>query len=71
VRSVAEGDLRDLINRAPLPHPMFNARLYLGRTFLAKPDAWWPKEGVAAEIRSALQAGQQRPALALRALPAA
>ena len=118
VRSVAEGDLRDLIIRARLPHPMFNARLYLGRTFLAKPDAWWPAAGVAAEvdsrewhlspedwertlarharmskhgiillpftprqvrteptrvtadIRSALQAGQQRPALAVRALPA-
>jgi hypothetical protein len=118
VRSVAEGDLRDLIDRAQLPHPMFNARLYLGRTFLAKPDAWWPEAGVAAEvnsrewhlspedwertqarqalmgrhgiivlpftprqvrtepatvatgIRSALQAGRQRPALDIRALPA-
>ncbi len=118
VRSVAEGDLRDLIIRAGLPHPMFNARLYLGRTFLAKPDAWWPAAGVAAEvdsrewhmspedwartqarhrrmsacgillvpctphqvrtepakvaadIRSALQAGQGRPALNIRALPA-
>ena len=52
VRSVAEGDLRDLIIRARLPHPMFNARLYLGRTFLAKPDAWWPAAGVAAEVDS-------------------
>lgn len=119
VRSVAEGDLRDLIIRARLPHPMFNARLYLGRTFLATPDAWWPEAGVAAEVNSrewhlspedwartqarqtlmgrhgiivlpftphqvrtepgrvtadissALQAGRQRPALAVRALPAA
>jgi len=119
VRSVAEGDLRDLINRAQLPSPMFNPRLYLGRTFLAKPDAWWPEAGVAAEvdsrewhlspgdwaqtmarharmtacgilvlhftptqvrtepdrvaagIRSALRAGWQRPALDIRALPAA
>jgi hypothetical protein len=118
VRSVAEGDLRDLIIRDQLPHPMFNPRLYLGRTFLAQPDAWWPEAGVAAEvnsrewhlspedwertqarqalmgrhgiivlpftprqvradparvtadIRSALQAGQQRPALSIRALPA-
>jgi hypothetical protein len=31
---------------------MFNARLYLGRTFLAKPDAWWPEAGVAAEVDS-------------------
>jgi hypothetical protein len=119
VRSVAEGELRDLIIQARLPHPMFNARLYLGRTFLARPDAWWPEAGVAAEvdsrewhlspgdwaqtmarharmtacgilvlhftptqvrtepatvttgIRSALQAGRQRPALDIRALPAA
>lgn len=119
VRSVAEGDLRDLIIRARLPHPVFNARLYVGRMFLAKPDAWWPEAGVAAEvnsrewhlapedwartqarqtlmgrhgiivlpftpgqvrteparvtadIRSALQAGRQRPPLAVRALRAA
>ncbi|HEY9243176.1 MAG TPA: hypothetical protein VIP48_14415 [Streptosporangiaceae bacterium] len=119
VRSVAEGDLRDLIIRSGLPHPMFNARLYLGRTFLAQPDAWWPAAGVAAEvdsrewhvlpedwertqarharmsacgvilvpftprqvrtdparvtaeIRSALAAGQRRPRLDVRALPAA
>lgn len=119
VRSVAEGDLRDLIIQARLPQPLFNPRLYLGRTFLAQPDAWWPAAGVAAEvnsrewhlspedwertqarqalmgrhgiivlpftprqvrtepatvatgIRSALQAGRQRPALDIRALPAA
>jgi hypothetical protein len=52
VRSVAEGDLRDLIIRAQLPQPMFNPRLYLGRTFLAQPDAWWPEAGVAAEVNS-------------------
>jgi hypothetical protein len=119
VRSVAEGDLRDLIIHGQLPHPMFNPWLYLGGTFLAKPDAWWPAAGVAAEvnsrewhlspedwartqarqtrmsacgiivlpftpgqirtepdrvtaeIRSALQVGQRRPALAIRAVPAA
>jgi hypothetical protein len=118
VRSVAEGDLRDLIIRAGLPRPMFNARLFTGADFLAKPDAWWPDAGVAAEvdsrewhlspedwaqtvarhdrmiacgilvlhftpsqvrtepdqvvarITSALQAGRQRPALAVRARPA-
>jgi hypothetical protein len=117
VRSVAEGDLRDLIIRSGLPRPMFNARLYAGTEFLAKADAWWPEAGVAAEvdsrewhlspedwertlarharmggrgivvqhftphqiraepdrvaadIRSALQAGRQRPTLPLRALP--
>ncbi len=119
VRSVAEGDLRDLIIRAGLPRPMFNARLFTGTGFLAETDAWWPDAGVAAEvnsrewhlspddwertqarqtrmgmcgivvlpftphqvrtkadqvaaqIRSSLQAGRQRPTLAVRALPAA
>jgi hypothetical protein len=52
VRSVAEGDLRDLIIRAQLPHPMFNPQLYVGGAFLAKPDAWWPAAGVAAEVNS-------------------
>jgi very-short-patch-repair endonuclease len=118
VRSVAEGDLRTLIRRAGLPAPLFNARLYAGRDFLAVADAWWPEAGVAAEvdsrewhlspedweqtvrrsarmsghgilvlhltpqqirdeaatvvaeIRSALHAGQARPALPIRALTA-
>jgi hypothetical protein len=118
VRSVAEGDLRDLILRSGLPRPMFNARLFVGGEFLATPDAWWPRAGVAVEvnsrewhlspedwertqdrqtrmgalgivvqpftprqirtqparvvsrIRSALRAGQDRPALAVRTLPA-
>lgn len=119
VRSVAEGDLRDLIIRAGLPSPMFNAQLFAGEEFLGVADAWWPDAGVAAEvdsrewhlspeawertlarharmgrrgivvqhftpgqirtkpdqvvtdIRSALWAGRQRPALAVRARPAA
>jgi hypothetical protein len=52
VRSVAEGDLRDLIIQAGLPSPMFNARLFLGPQFLAQPDAWWPDGWVAAEVNS-------------------
>ena len=52
IRSTAEGDLRDLIRVARLPMPMFNPSLYLGDTFLAKPDAWWPDAGVAAEVDS-------------------
>jgi hypothetical protein len=52
VRSVAEGDLRDLIIRAGLPRPMFNARLFVGNEFLGTPDAWWPNAGVAAEVDS-------------------
>ena len=32
--------------------PLFNPSLYLGEDFLAKPDAWWPDAGVAAEVDS-------------------
>ncbi len=119
VRSAAEGDLRTLIRAAGLPPPLFNARLYAGRDFLAVADAWWPEAGVAvevdsrewhlspedwqrtlrrsarmsargiivlhvtpqqirtkaaalaAEIRSALDAGRDRPRLTVRTLPAA
>ena len=52
IRSTAEGDLRDLIKTARLPRPLFNPSLYLGGTFIGKPDAWWPEEGVAAEVDS-------------------
>ena len=52
IASVAEGDLRTLIVRGKLPKPMYNARLYAGETFLAKPDAWWPDAGVACEVDS-------------------
>jgi hypothetical protein len=52
IRSTAESDLRDLIRAARLPMPLFNATLYVGDTFLARPDAWWPTAGVAAEVDS-------------------
>jgi very-short-patch-repair endonuclease len=52
IRSTAEADLRDLIRRARLPVPLFNASLYIGDTFIARPDAWWPDAGVAAEVDS-------------------
>ena len=52
VRSVAEGDLRDLIRAHGLPPPVFNARLYSGRDFLAMADAWWPEAGVVVEVDS-------------------
>jgi hypothetical protein len=52
VRSSAEGDLKDLITRARLPAPMFNPSLFVGRTFLARPDCWWPESAVAAEADS-------------------
>jgi hypothetical protein len=52
IRSAAEGDLRDLIRTARLPTPLFNPSLYDGDRFIAKPDAWWPDAGVAAEVDS-------------------
>jgi hypothetical protein len=52
VRSTAEADLRDLIKTARLPAPLFNPSLFLDDAFLAKPDAWWPRAGVAAEADS-------------------
>ena len=50
--SVPEIDLMILIRRGKLPEPLFNPKLYVGGKFLAKPDAWWPKLGVAAEVDS-------------------
>jgi very-short-patch-repair endonuclease len=53
VRSVAEAEYRDLIKRARLPMPMFNARLTRpDGSFLAVADAWWADAGVAVEIDS-------------------
>jgi hypothetical protein len=53
VRSVVEGEFRDLIKRAGLPMPMFNARLHTADgAFIAVADAWWPEAGVAAEVDS-------------------
>jgi very-short-patch-repair endonuclease len=52
VRSVAEGDLRRLLQRGKLPMPYFNAKLYVGEVFLAQPDAWWPDAGLAVEVDS-------------------
>jgi hypothetical protein len=51
-RSTAEADLRDLIKAARLPVPLFNPSLFLDDVFLGKPDAWWPRAGVAAEVDS-------------------
>jgi hypothetical protein len=40
IRSVTEGEIRDLIERARLPWPMFNARLLTADgCFIASPDA--------------------------------
>jgi very-short-patch-repair endonuclease len=52
VRSSAEGELRDLIKQAKLPMPLFNAALYAGDQFIARPDCWWADAGVAVEVDS-------------------
>ena len=52
IRSVPEGDLRQLIRRAKLPMPVFNARLYCGGKLVAIADAWWEEAGVAVEVDS-------------------
>jgi very-short-patch-repair endonuclease len=52
IRSVAEGDLRKLIRSARLPTPLYNASLFIGDEFLARPDAWWPAAGVVVEVDS-------------------
>jgi hypothetical protein len=52
IRSAAEGDLRHVIRAARLPTPLYNAELYVGDVFIARPDAWWPEPGVAAEVDS-------------------
>ena len=52
IRSAAEADLKDLLVKSRLPMPLFNASVYKGDTFIAKPDAWWPELGVAAEVES-------------------
>jgi hypothetical protein len=52
IRSAAEGDLKDLLAKSGLPMPLFNASVYDGSTFIARPDAWWPEFGVAVEVDS-------------------
>jgi len=53
VRSKAEADLRTLIDRSDLEKPLYNARLYTpDGIFIAKPDAWWQRAGVAGEVDS-------------------
>jgi hypothetical protein len=51
-RSVAEAELRELIIKAGLEHPLFNADIYDGNTFIARPDAWYPELGIAIEVDS-------------------
>lgn len=53
VRSSAEADLKELIDKSGLEPPAYNARLYApGGAFLGVADAWWQRAGVAAEVDS-------------------
>src|SRR5262249_34344960 len=53
IRSAAEADLRDLLIKSGLPMPLFNASLCAhDGTFIACPDAWWPRSGLAVEVDS-------------------
>jgi hypothetical protein len=53
IRSAAEADLRELIDRSDLETPMYNPELYAADgTFIGIPDAWWQRAGVAAEVDS-------------------
>ena len=52
IRSAAEGDLKDLLARSNLPMPLFNPTVFAGKTFVARPDAWWPEFGLAIEVDS-------------------
>lgn len=51
-RSAPEADLRILIRRAKLPEPMYNPRLFGAKEFIASPDCWWHRAGVAVEVDS-------------------
>jgi hypothetical protein len=52
IRSAAEGDLRDLLIRAGLPAPLFNASLFAGQALIAVADAWWQEARLAVEVDS-------------------
>ncbi|MFF1906090.1 hypothetical protein [Kitasatospora sp. NPDC058218] len=60
VRSVVEGEARELLRGAGLPEPLWNPVLFLDGRFLAVPDAYWPQACVALEIDS--RAWHLRPA---------
>lgn len=53
IRSVAEAQLKALIDRSDLERPLYNADLYtLDGVFLGRPDAWFQRAGVAGEVDS-------------------
>jgi very-short-patch-repair endonuclease len=51
-RSAAEAALRQLIIKSGLEMPLFNAEVYDGDEFIARPDAWYPELGIAIEVDS-------------------
>lgn len=52
-RSNAEIDLHKLIDSSGIEKPLYNASLYTeDGIFIAKPDAWWQRAGVAGEVDS-------------------
>jgi hypothetical protein len=53
IRSAAEAQLKNLIDRSDLERPVYNADLYtLDGIFLGRPDAWFESAGVAGEVDS-------------------
>jgi len=53
VRSAAEADMKNLIDKSDLEKPMYNAELRAADgTFLGIADAWWQRAGVVAEVDS-------------------
>jgi hypothetical protein len=53
IRSAAEGDLKDLIEKSDLDKPEYNVALYTqDGMFLGIADVWWRRAGVAGEVDS-------------------
>ncbi|MEN8650195.1 hypothetical protein ABCR94_06010 [Streptomyces sp. 21So2-11] len=53
VRSIAEAQAREALRAGGIPDALWNPTLRtLGGEFLARPDAYWPREGVALEVDS-------------------
>jgi hypothetical protein len=51
-RSQAEAALRQLIINAGIEIPLFNAEIWDGDDFIARPDGWYPELGIAIEVDS-------------------
>ena len=51
-RSAPEAEFFVLVRRAGLPEPLLNCRLFIGATWLADPDAYWPEAALVHETDS-------------------